>query len=283
MKDEDAPTANADGADRAACRRDAKPRRHRYRAAAQNYVQATAPPAPVMAIDQEVGPCRMAARRLPCWCRKRSCAVCDPRLAQGNGLMQRFEGTGSYVATQDLRVAVNAAIALERPLLVKGEPGTGKTILAPEVAKKQPGPHHLAHQVDHQGAAGALTNTTRCLGCATANSATSGCATSPRQLRQARQIVGRLRRRHRAGATDRRDRQGRHRVPQRSTLHRARPDGVLCLRAAQIVARQRPIVMIYLEQREEGAAGPFLRRCFFLHPATSARRWKRSMKTFPTS
>src|SRR5580698_4554398 len=49
--------------------------------------------------------------------------------------MQRFEGTESYVATQDLRVAVNAAIALERPLLVKSEPGTGKTILAHEVAK----------------------------------------------------------------------------------------------------------------------------------------------------
>src|SRR5665213_886824 len=49
--------------------------------------------------------------------------------------MQRFEGTETYVATQDLRVAVNAAIALERPLLVKGEPGTGKTILAEEIAK----------------------------------------------------------------------------------------------------------------------------------------------------
>jgi MoxR-like ATPase len=46
----------------------------------------------------------------------------------------RFEGTETYVATEDLRVAVNAAIALERPLLVKGEPGTGKTILAQEVA-----------------------------------------------------------------------------------------------------------------------------------------------------
>ena len=49
--------------------------------------------------------------------------------------MQRFEGTENYIATQDLRVAVNAAIALERPLLVKGEPGTGKTILAHEIAK----------------------------------------------------------------------------------------------------------------------------------------------------
>src|SRR5436309_1256979 len=42
----------------------------------------------------------------------------------------RFHGTESYVATEDLKVAVNAAIVLERPLLVKGEPGTGETVLA---------------------------------------------------------------------------------------------------------------------------------------------------------
>ena len=47
----------------------------------------------------------------------------------------RFEGTDSYVATHDLTVAVNAAIVLERPLLVKGEPGTGKTVLAEEIAR----------------------------------------------------------------------------------------------------------------------------------------------------
>ena len=47
----------------------------------------------------------------------------------------RFEGTRSYVAGDDLKMAVNAAIALERPLLVKGEPGTGKTVLAEEIAK----------------------------------------------------------------------------------------------------------------------------------------------------
>jgi MoxR-like ATPase len=47
----------------------------------------------------------------------------------------KFNGTDSYVASEDLRVAVNASIALQRPLLIKGEPGTGKTVLAHEVAK----------------------------------------------------------------------------------------------------------------------------------------------------
>ena len=46
-----------------------------------------------------------------------------------------FQGTSSYIATQDLQVAVNAAITLQRPLLIKGEPGTGKTVLALELAK----------------------------------------------------------------------------------------------------------------------------------------------------
>src|SRR5213080_2839632 len=49
--------------------------------------------------------------------------------------MMRFEGTDTYIATPDLMLAVNAAVALERPLLVKGEPGTGKTLLAMEVAR----------------------------------------------------------------------------------------------------------------------------------------------------
>ena len=48
--------------------------------------------------------------------------------------MQKFTGTDTYIATDDLMIAVNAAITLQRPLLVKGEPGTGKTLLAQEVA-----------------------------------------------------------------------------------------------------------------------------------------------------
>ena len=46
----------------------------------------------------------------------------------------KFQGTASYITTPDLLLAVNAAITLKRPLLIKGEPGTGKTMLAEEVA-----------------------------------------------------------------------------------------------------------------------------------------------------
>ncbi len=55
-------------------------------------------------------------------------------------MIQRFEGTKSYIATDDLKVAVNAAVTLRRPLLVKGEPGTGKTVLAEEVARSMGAP-----------------------------------------------------------------------------------------------------------------------------------------------
>ncbi|WP_374413090.1 AAA family ATPase [Novosphingobium colocasiae] len=54
--------------------------------------------------------------------------------------MQRFEGTSNYVATEDLKVAVNAAVLLRRPLLVKGEPGTGKTVLAEQIAEAMGAP-----------------------------------------------------------------------------------------------------------------------------------------------
>ena len=47
----------------------------------------------------------------------------------------KFKGTKKYVSTEDLSMAVNASVTLERPLLIKGEPGTGKTLLAIEVAE----------------------------------------------------------------------------------------------------------------------------------------------------
>jgi len=57
----------------------------------------------------------------------------------------KFEGTERYVATDELKLAVNAAIALQRPLLIKGEPGTGKTLLAEEVAIAIGAPLHTWH------------------------------------------------------------------------------------------------------------------------------------------
>jgi len=57
----------------------------------------------------------------------------------------RFEGTDSYVATDDLKLAVNAALTLQRPLLIKGEPGTGKTMLAEEVARSLDMPLYTWH------------------------------------------------------------------------------------------------------------------------------------------
>ncbi len=57
------------------------------------------------------------------------------RLQGGHGL-DRFKSTERYIASRDLEVAVNAAVALQRPLLIKGEPGTGKTVLAHEVARR---------------------------------------------------------------------------------------------------------------------------------------------------
>jgi MoxR-like ATPase len=58
----------------------------------------------------------------------------SPEFSTGKG-RNAFSGTADYIATDDLKVSVNAAIALQRPLLVKGEPGTGKTVLALEVAR----------------------------------------------------------------------------------------------------------------------------------------------------
>jgi MoxR-like ATPase len=72
--------------------------------------------------------------RRPGWLLK---TTSPPRVATNNKFERpmKFQGTKDYVATQDLKVAVNAAITLQRPLLIKGEPGTGKSVLAHEVAK----------------------------------------------------------------------------------------------------------------------------------------------------
>ena len=83
-----------------------------------------------------------------------------------------FRGTDRYIATAELMAAVNAAMVLSRPLLIKGEPGTGKTLLANEIASvAEQAVLRMAHQVHHQGAAGSCTNTMRSRGCAIPSSA----------------------------------------------------------------------------------------------------------------
>ena len=91
----------------------------------------------------------------------------------------RFQGTATYVAGDELKTAVNAAIALERPLLVKGEPGTGKTLLAQEIAgalgaRSSPGTSNR-----RPARSRASTNMTPSRGFAIRSSAIRGSRTSP--------------------------------------------------------------------------------------------------------
>jgi len=83
------------------------------------------------------------------------CSYSPFALARKRTKSVKFAGTKDYVATEDLKVAVNAAVTLERPLLVKGEPGTGKTVLAQEVAKALGAPllewHIKSTTKAHQG------------------------------------------------------------------------------------------------------------------------------------
>ena len=85
-----------------------------------------------------------------------------------------FNGSDSYVATQDLTIAVNAAVTLERPLLVKGEPGTGKTELARQVAAALGLPIIEWHIKSTTPPSRGFMNTTPSRACATASWAMRG-------------------------------------------------------------------------------------------------------------
>ena len=186
----------------------------------------------------------------------------------------RFEGTKAYVATDDLKIAVNAAITLERPLLVKGEPGTGKTVLALEIAKAhRRAADRMAHQIHDQSAAGPL-RIRRGLAPARQPARRRARQGHP-QLHQARQAVGRLRRRRAPGVADRRDRQGRHRVSQRPVAG-TRPHGVLCLRDRRDREGAAPADRGHHLEQREGIAGRFFAPMLLsLHPVSRRRHHAR--------
>ena len=204
------------------------------------------------------------------------------RTMTDRGRMQRFEGTDSYVATQDLQVAVNAAIALERPLLVKGEPGTGKTILAHEVARgigKDLITWHIKSTTKAQQGLYEYDAVSRLR---------DGQLGDERVHDIANYIVpGKLwdafDGRRSAGLADRRDRQGRHRISQRPAA-RTRSHGVLCLRdPANDPRPAAPDRDHHLEQRKRVARRLSCAAAFFTTSASpTARRCKRSsMCIFP--
>ena len=174
----------------------------------------------------------------------------------------RFQGTDKYVATDDLSIAVNAAIALERPLLIKGEPGTGKTQLAFEVADALKAPLITWHVKSTTKAQQGLYEYDAVTRLRDPNWATCASRTSKTTSRRA-SCGRRSKERAASGAADRRDRQGRYRIPQRPAA-RARPDGVLRLRDRrddQGVPASPSILITSNNEKELPDA--FLRRCFF--------------------
>ena len=126
-----------------------------------------------------------------------------------------FAGSDRYLASASLSMAVNAAIVLEKPLLIKGEPGTGKTVLAEAVADSL-GAELISWHIKSTTKAPSRgsTNTMRWPVCGTPSSAIRGWGDQP--LHPPGQAVVGLRRRAATRAPHRRDRQGRHRVSQRS-------------------------------------------------------------------
>ena len=179
--------------------------------------------------------------------------------------MKKFEGTENYVATEDLRMAVNAGHHAGAPAAHQGRARHRQDRCWPiEVAKALGAPLiAVAHQVDHQGAAGPRTNTTRSRRLRDSQLGDERVQDIHNYIKSAASCGRRSTRRRAPGAADRRDRQGRHRVPQRpaaassiawssSSTRRARP----------IKARHRPIVVI-TSNNEKELPDAFLRRCFF--------------------
>ena len=165
----------------------------------------------------------------------------------------RFASTDRYIATRDLEVAVNAAVALERPLLVKGEPGTGKTVLAEEVARALGLPLIQWH----------IKSTTKAAQGLYEYDAVARLRDGQLGDAKVHDIANYIKRGKlwdafvaddAGGAADRRDRQGGHRVPQRPAAG-TRPHGILRLRDQGDHQGQAPADRHHHLEQREGAAG----------------------------
>ncbi len=174
----------------------------------------------------------------------------------------QFTGTETYVATDDLTMAVNAAVTLERPLLVKGEPGTGKTELARQVSAALGLPMiewHIKSTTKAQQGLYEYDAVSRLRDSQLGDARVHDVANYIKKgkLWQAFDADGKV------VLLDRRDRQGRHRIPQRPAAG-TRPDGVPRLRDRRdrVKAIHRPIVII-TSNNEKELPDAFLRRCFF--------------------
>jgi MoxR-like ATPase len=155
----------------------------------------------------------------------------------------RFEGTKAYVATDDLKVAVNAAITLERPLLVKGEPGTGKTVLALEIAKSLSAPLIEWH----------VKSTTKALQGLYEYDAVSRLRDSQLGDERVRDIRNYIKR-----EIDKADIE----FPNDLLLELDRMEFFVYETSETIKARRRPVVII-TSNNEKELPDAFLRRCFF--------------------
>ena len=122
-----------------------------------------------------------------------------------------FRGTDRYIATEELMAAVNAAMVLSRPLLIKGEPGTGKTLLAAEIARSLSKPlfeWHIKSTTKAQQGLYEYDAVSRLRDSQLGDPQGPGYP----QLHRQGQSLGGLRLRGAAGSADRRDRQGGYRV-----------------------------------------------------------------------
>jgi MoxR-like ATPase len=174
----------------------------------------------------------------------------------------RFEGTDTYIATDDLMMAVNAAIALERPLLIKGEPGTGKTLLAMEVARSLGRPLFEWHIKSTTKAQHGLYEYDAVSRLRDSQLGDERGARHP-QLHRARHAVGGVHLREAGRAPDRRGRQGRHRISERLLRELDRMEFYVYETQELVRAKHRPLVVIITSNNEKELPDAFLRRCFF--------------------